>query len=173
MLRLIEVGAAELNLHDVAAKASVSKALIHYHFSDKDSLLGRMVDWCTRRIVERQNGVFSKVPASGAVDALWEWVAGELRTGDLRALVELGQQRSPRAHAAGEESLSARRYAMVQMVSHLFALLQLQPRVPPELLGTVFMAFVDGLAMQGVKDDLGEARAGFDVLWLAILTLAE
>ena len=32
-------GAAEISIGEVAASAAVSKALVHYHFHDKDSLL--------------------------------------------------------------------------------------------------------------------------------------
>jgi AcrR family transcriptional regulator len=173
MQQLVEVGSAELNLHDVAAKANVSKALIHYHFSEKESLLARMVEWSTREIVGRQDDVFRGVAPSGAVDAMWGWVSGELDRGDLKALVELGQYRAELVQVAVKESIEARKDAMARLISHLFGLLELRPRVPAELLAAVVVAFVEGLATQPADEGLTGARAAFDVFWLAILNLAE
>src|SRR5512145_1309373 len=83
---LIEVGAAEMSLLDVATHAGVSKALIHYHFADKESLLVQLVHWTTRGILDRQSSVLRDVSPAEAVDAVWRWIARELQLGHLRAL---------------------------------------------------------------------------------------
>src|SRR5688572_22712305 len=82
--RLIEVGAAELSLHDVAVHAGVSKALIHYHFADKESLLVQVVEWTTQQLIARERSVLSPGASARVVDDLWQWVSDELERGHLR-----------------------------------------------------------------------------------------
>jgi hypothetical protein len=55
----------------------------------------------------------------------------------------------------------------------LFGLLSLRSRVPTVLLGDLLVTFVDGLAATPSESARGSARAAFDVLWLALLGLAE
>ena len=51
-------GAAELSMGDVASAAHVSKALVHYHFHDKDSLLVALAERYSPRASEiRLDGV--------------------------------------------------------------------------------------------------------------------
>jgi hypothetical protein len=62
-------------------------------------------------------------------------------------------------------------------VRRLFTILDLRPRIDPSLLGSVLLAFVDGLAIGHGRDARDEAapapRVQFDVFWLAMLSLAE
>jgi hypothetical protein len=55
----------------------------------------------------------------------------------------------------------------------LFGLLSLRSRVPMSLVGDLLVTFVDGLAATPAESARGNARAAFDVLWLALLGLAE
>jgi AcrR family transcriptional regulator len=171
--RLIVTGAAELSMQDVADAAGVSKALIHYHYRDKESLLEQVATWATARIVERERGALDGATASTAVDALWHWLEAELAGGHLRLLLELGQYRVPRVQVAVQESLRVRRETATDSIRHLFSLLELRPRVPVELLAGVVVAFVDGLASHPSGEDDREARITFDVFWLSLLSLAE
>jgi AcrR family transcriptional regulator len=171
--RLSEIGAAELSLQDVAAAAGVSKALIHYHFADKELLLVRVVEWTTGEVVQREEQALTNAVAASAVDALWMCLVTELELGHLRVLLELGQYRAPQVQDAVARSLGERRAATVRTIDRLFALLELRPRVPTELLASVVTAFTDGLASRPRRDDTTEARVAFDVFWLSILSLAE
>ena len=45
------LGAAQVSMQAVADGAGVSKALIHYHFRDRDELLARLADWLTVELV--------------------------------------------------------------------------------------------------------------------------
>ena len=173
MVRLIEVGAAELSLHDVAIAAGVSKALIHYHFADKESLLIRLVEWATREILTRERSALEGTSPAHAVDALWQWLSRELEQGHLRALLELTQCRAQGVQEAVRVSAGSRCEAMIVTVERLFALLELRPRVPAELLASVVVAFSDGLAVRPAGDTIEHARVAFDVFWLSILSLAE
>jgi AcrR family transcriptional regulator len=171
--RLIEVGAAELSLHDVAVHVGVSKALIHYHFHDKESLLTRVVGWVTEEITTRQRDALAHSAPGRAVDDLWEWLSGELKRGQLRVLLELTQYRATAVRDAIRESVTVRQTAMAGTIGRLFDLLELSPRVPVELLARVVIAFDDGLALRPATGEGAEERVAFDIFWLSILSLAE
>ena len=55
----------------------------------------------------------------------------------------------------------------------LFALLELRPRVPVQLMADVIVAFIDGLAIHASLAPEANHRVAFDVLWLSLLSLAE
>jgi AcrR family transcriptional regulator len=171
--RVIEVGAAELSLHDVAMHAGVSKALIHYHFADKESLLVQVVKWGTAQIVARESEILRDTTPTHAVDALWQWLAEELERGHLRALLGLTQYRAPKVQNAVRESVETRCAAMAVTIRRLFSVLELRPRVPTEPLASVVVAFGDGLAARPAGERIADARVAFDIFWLAILSLAE
>ena len=172
-LRLSIVGAAELSLQDVATAAGVSKALIHYHYTDKESLLEQVALWATAGSIEREHLALDGSTAANAVDALWLWLDAELRGGHLRLLVELGQYRAPRVRSAVADGLRLRREASIHTIRRLFDLLELRPRVPVELLAGVVVAFIDGLASRPASEAPDDARVTFDVFWLSLLSLAE
>lgn len=160
-------------MQDVATTAGVSKALIHYHYTDKESLLEQVTAWATSGILVRERQALDDSTAAAAVDALWRWLEGELADGHLRLLVELGQYRAPRVRAAVAESLRLRRDAAADTIRRLFELLELKPRVPPELLAGVVVTFIDGLAARPQALRAEDARVTFDVFWLSVLSLAE
>ena len=70
-------------------------------------------------------------------------------------------------------SARARREAAMVTVDRLFALLELRPRVPVQLLADVIVAFIDGLAIHASIAPQANHRVAFDVLWLSLLSLAE
>lgn len=172
--RLIaERGAAAVSLQDVADAAAVSKALIHYHFVDRETLLARLVESTAAGLVAREGAALLAAQGVTAVDALWAWVDDELRRGDIRVLLETSQDRAPRVQAAARDAAAARRRAAAVTVDHLFAMLGLRPRLAPDLLAGAVVAFVDGLAFEAPLSPGQPARASFDVFWLAMLSLAE
>ena len=172
-VRLSMMGAADLSMQDVATAAGVSKALIHYHYRDKESLLEQLTAWATTEILHRERRALDETPAGAAVDALWRWLDAELSGGHLRLLLELGQYRAPRVRAAVAESLRVRREASSETVRRLFELLELRPRVPEDLLAGVVVAFIDGLAGRPPAESVQDVRVTFDVFWLSLLSLAE
>jgi AcrR family transcriptional regulator len=171
--RLAISGASMLTLQEIAEEAGVSKGLIHYHFHDKDTLLARLVLWMAEGLVRREHGALATSTPRAAIDDLWQWLEAELARGHLRALVELASWRSAQVRAAAAEAMRLRRIASTTSVERLFALLALRSRVPPVLLGDVLVTFLDGLASTAVPEGAADARAAFDVLWLALLGLAE
>ena len=171
--RLAVSGASAMTMQEVADEAGVSKALIHYHFHDKDTLLVRLVMWIAEELVRREHTALAASAPHGAIDDLWRWLDGELARGHIRALVELAGWRGREVREATAEATRMRRMASTASAERLFSLLALRPRVPSVLLGDLLVTFVDGLASARTHAGGAEARAAFDVLWLALLGLAE
>jgi len=170
---IVTSGAAAMSLSEVAAEAAVSKALIHYHYHDKDSLLVRLVDHTVDELTQRERTALEGQHSPLAVDSIWGWLVGELQRGSLRVLLEVSQYRSASVQGAARRAAALRRATTTETVSHLFSILELRPRVPPELIAEVVVAFVDGLAMDATLGDERSTRVAFDVFWLALLNLAE
>jgi AcrR family transcriptional regulator len=160
-------------MQEVAEEARVSKGLIHYHFHDKDTLLARLVLWMAEGLVRRERAALAASTPLSAIDDLWRWLGDELQRGHVRALVELAGWRGGRVRAAAAEATRLRRSASTMSAERLFGLLSLRSRVPTSLLGDLLVTFVDGLAATPGETARGSARAAFDVLWLALLSLAE
>src|SRR5690349_10253833 len=171
--RIVASGTANLSMQDVADAAGVSKGLIHYHFHDKETLLTRLIEWMTHESVDREAATLARGTPKTAVDDLWMWVAGEIDRGHLRVLNELAQERGPLISDAIRRSAQVRREAAMVTVDRLFALLELRPRVPVQLLADVIVAFIDGLAIHASLAPEANHRVAFDVLWLSLLSLAE
>ena len=181
--RIVAVGVASLSMNDVATEAAVSKALIHYHFHDKDTLLARLAEKLAAGLAERERAAlaaYENQHSPLAVDALWQWLDEELRGGTIRVLLELGGHEGPAVRAATMQARTLRREVAGETIAHLFKILDLRPRVPFELLAQVVVAFIDGLALEvpagephGESDVMRSPRVAFDVFWLAMLNLAE
>lgn len=170
---IVHSGAVSLTMQEVAEEAEVSKGLIHYHFHDKDTLLARLVEWMTQQLIAREAAALARSTPRSALDDLWHWLWGEIERGHLHVLLELGEWRNDLVHRASRASTRARREAAAGTVSQVFSLLELRPRVPPQLVADVVVAFVDGLAAAARADGERDPRAAFDVLWLSLLSLAE
>jgi AcrR family transcriptional regulator len=158
---------------DVAATAGVSKALVHYHFRDKDSLLHALVEDVGFAAVTRAREALQHATDARALDAYWTWLEGELRHGDLRILISLAECNSERVRAACRRVAAQRREVAAEHTALVFSRLALTPRLPTELIADTVVAFVDGLAAVHALTPDRDPRPAFDVLWLALLTLAE
>lgn len=166
-------GAAQISMGDVASTAGVSKALVHYHFRDKDSLLLALVDDVGHDAIARERAAMVAESAGHALDTYWRWLAAELRRGDLRILLALADYDSDRVRAASRRIARERRAVAADHVALIFSRLALTPRIPAELVAETMVAFVDGIASASALEPDRDPRPAFDVLWLALLTLAE
>ena len=166
-------GVAQVSLQTVAGVAGVSKALIHYHFRDRDALLARLADWLTEALVTGEAAALAAAPPPGGGAALWAWRGGELASGRIRALVDLGQEQGAAVRAAVRRSREARRAQATRTIEWLFSALSLTPRLPAPLVADVTVAFTDGLAGEATVEPEANHRLRFDVFWLSVLNLAE
>lgn len=171
--RIAAHGMAGASLQEIADEAGVSKALLLYHFGDKEALLAQLADRLSAGIAARERDALDTAAGSGAVDALWRWLAGELERGELRVLLTMASDDADPVRAAVAHGAVRRRDAATHTVARLFALLGLRPRVASALLADVAIAFADGLALDPTQPPAGAQRVRFDVFWLAMLSLAE
>jgi AcrR family transcriptional regulator len=168
---VVRDGLGEASMAAIAQEAEVSKALLHYHFSDRAQLLGEMVTLIGRRLITREQGALERDEISAPVDVLWQWLEVELERGELRALLALGTLRDDAVREAVEEVSSARRTSSAATVEYIFARLGLTARVPLTLIADAIVAFVDGLALDRESDR--DSRVSFDVFWLGMLSLGD
>lgn len=168
-------GTAELSMGDVASAAHVSKALVHYHFHDKDSLLVALAEQAGDAVVARMRAAVgdSDETDQHALDVYWNTLEAELRAGDLRIVLALGACDSERVRSVCRRCAAERRELTSTQIASLFRRLGLQLRVPADLVADTVVAFTDGLALASALEPDRPARPAFDVLWLALLTLAE
>jgi len=165
-------GTTEASMAAIAAAAGVSKALLHYHYSDRARLLAEVVAQLGERIAARERSALNAADGSKVVDALWHWLERELAQGELRVLLELSLIREPTVQSAARAVAGARRSLATGTIAEVMGRLGLVPRVPAELLGEANVAFVDGLAVGGIVS-AADPRVAFDVFWLALLSLGE
>lgn len=158
---------------DVAAGAAVSKALVLYHFHDKDSLLLALVEHAGQGLVTREEAALEQGGGAHALDDYWNWLKLELAGGDLRVLLSLAACDSERVRAAARRVSRDRRQVAARHVAHIFVRLELVPRVPVPVLAETMVAFIDGLAAAAALEPERDARRAFDAVWLALLTLTE
>ena len=167
------LGVAQVSMQAVADAAGVSKALIHYHFRDRDELLARLGDWLAGALVQGEALALDDTDATSQLDALWLWLEDELTSGRLRALVALGQERGLPVREAVQRSRALRRVQATGTLERLFDGLSLTPRLPAALVGDVWVALADGLAVEAAIEPDANLRLRFDVFWLSVLNLAE
>jgi TetR/AcrR family transcriptional regulator, regulator of biofilm formation and stress response len=165
------VGAASMAA--IALEAGVSKALLHYHYHDRSTLLAEIVERIGGRVIERERTAIDESGGVGGLDALWQWLDGELRRGELAALAELALVREAPVRRATRVAASDRRRSAARTIERLFAELDLTPRVPAPLMAETAVAFADGLALDVANGSTREPRVSYDIFWLALLGLTE
>lgn len=158
---------------DVAADAGVSKALVHYHFDDKDSLLVALAEAVGRDVIDRERAEMTRDAAGKDLDAYWMWLQQELRGNDIRILLALADYDSERVRAVSRRIAAGRRTLAEEHVGLIFGRLGLSPRVPASLMADALVAFIDGLAAAQALLPERDPRPAFDVLWLGLLTLGD
>lgn len=159
-------GVTALSLQGIAAAAGVSKALVLYHFAEKDALLSAIVEHLTERDVAVLDA------AAGASDALeaWRSAAGEARHRDARALL-VGLLREAPLRAQAEEVTARRVAAATRLATAMLRHAGLRPRIAAPLVGRVLLDQLDGVAVTAVARSAEALDAEVDALALAILGL--
>lgn len=166
-------GVTGASMAAIALEAGVSKALLHYHYHDRSRLLAEIVERIGTQTVERERTAIDESDRMGGLDALWHWLEGELRRGELAALAELALVREAPVRRATRATASSRRQSAARTIERLFAELDLTPRVPAPLMADAAVAFVDGLALDVANGSAREPRVSYDIFWLALLGLTE
>lgn len=157
----------------IALEAGVSKALLHYHYHDRATLLAEIVEQIGARTVERERAAIDESDGVSGLDALWRWLEDELRRGELAALAGLALVREAPVRRTTRVTASSRRRSAARTIERLFAELDLTPRVPAPMMADAAVAFVDGLALDVANGSARDPRVSFDIFWVALLGLAE
>src|SRR5688500_19662699 len=93
----------------IALEAGVSKALLHYHYHDRATLLSEIVERISGATIERERIAVDESNGVGGLDALWRWLDGELRRGELVAIAELALVRAGAVRRAKRDAARGRR----------------------------------------------------------------
>ena len=157
----------------IAEEAGVSKALLHYHYHDRATLLAEIAERIGVGVVERERAAVDENGGTGGLDALWRWLEDVLRRGVLAALATLSLTRLGKVRNATRTAATERRQSAATTIEHLFTELDLTPRIPAALLAEAAVAFVDGLALDVANGATRDPRVSYDIFWLALLGLTE
>jgi AcrR family transcriptional regulator len=166
-------GVAGASMAAMALEAGVSKALLHYHYHDRATLLAEIAERIGMDVVQRERSAVDEGDGAGGLDALWEWLDVELRRGELAALAALSLTRLGAVRNATRAAAIERRRNAARTIERLFAELDLSPRMPAALLADAAVAFMDGLALDVANGTTRDPRVSYDVFWLALLGLTE
>jgi AcrR family transcriptional regulator len=159
-------GVGALTLQGIAASAGVSKALVLYHFSEKDALLGAIAQHLTARDVEHVR------VATGAADPLegWRATAGDPLARGVRALLVALVRESPVRTLAA--ALWTQRAAAAGALAHaMLGAAGLRSRVSTPLLGRMALHHLDGIASGAAVRPGATLDAELDASALALLGL--
>lgn len=171
--RAVRDGSGALSLQGIADEAGVSKALLLYHFRDKDDILASLIVWVSERVVAREGRALEGSTPATVLEAMWEWLDHEIEQGELRVLVELAGERGARARQANLASAKQRHEAAERTMTRVFELQRLSPRVPIPMLAATELAVREGLTLSAAREPGRTVRAAFDMFWLALLRLAQ
>jgi AcrR family transcriptional regulator len=166
-------GVTGASMAAIAEEAGVSKALLHYHYHDRATLLAEIAERIGIEVVERERAAVDENGGTGGLDALWGWLEDELRRGELAALATLSLTRLGKVRLATRTAATERRRSAARTIKHLFTELDLTPRIPPALLADAAVAFIDGLALDVANGTTRDPRVSYDIFWLALLGLTE
>jgi AcrR family transcriptional regulator len=163
-------GVSALTMQGIAAEVGVSKALVLYHFDDKQALLRALA---LRLAAADASALHAGSGASDPFEA-WLTVGADAEGAGRRALLAT-LLLEPAVRGLAEEIRNARQHAATALGVAMLDAAGLRPRVSAALLGRVLLHQLDGIA--AVVDARGEAasaaRAALDAFALALLSLGE
>lgn len=164
--RGVRDGAGALTLQGIASDSGVSKALVLYHYHDKDALLLAVVEELAARDVEALRR------AAATPDALegWRRVASEGSRVTERALLLALLQEAPLRPAASRV-LAARAQAAAALGHAVLAAAGLRSRIASALLGRFVVQQLDGIAVGARERGAAALDAELDATALAMLGL--
>lgn len=156
----------------VAQRAAVSKALIHYHFQDKESLLGAVAAQCRDEVIRRGSGSGAPVRHANPVDGFIDWLELELSARDLRIALQLKASGIPGVARAADEALAAVRGMLEGQVDAVYLALGLAPTIPLESVVDLLMTMATGLALVPIQP-VARLRRMIESVWLGLLSASE
>ena len=167
-----ENGVGALTVATVAARSTVSSALVHYHFGTKDRLLLAAAERIASSRLESRSAALGGPAGLRMLDVLWSALASgtgwrlERSWHDLALLARA----EPPVRKVLDASRRSDLQALTEALPRLLASLGAAPAVPVDELASVVQAFLDGLVLQlDAGAPSAEVRTAFDAFWLAIV----
>jgi len=153
---LIELGYARTSMHEISARAGVSKGAAQHHFPDKAALMAAAVEHLTTKRLAELADSFDRVPAGpesvpAVIDLLWEGYSGTLATAAIELWV--AARTDPLLRAAIRPVDRALGRAALERVAELV------PDLPKERLETLFWLTVNLTRGLSIDAELGGAPA--------------
>ena len=169
-------GLAAVVVADVARRAGVSAALVHYHFATKAQLLRAAAERLVRRRVEARRQALLAGRGLQALDALWTAIAASVSNGTDGTYFEIvAAARFDTELAAmitrGDGALRADAAARLPA---LLAELGSAPLASPDDLAGGMLALFDGAALRLASGaHPPDVRAAFDAFWLGLVAAGQ
>ncbi len=162
----IEKGAANVTLQDIAVYAGCSKGVVAYHFSSKEEVFVKLLEWLIANIGrEIEQNVQSASGAQARLRALVEAVFFSARDNRRFFLVYLDFLAQGLRHQSFRPT-NVSFYAMCRQVGNEIVALGINEGVfrPVDLLeaGSVIRAIFDGLCIQWLFDDSAPPEETFE-----------
>lgn len=169
-------GIADLTIADVARRAGVSSALVHYHFDTKQDLLAAASERLAARRTEGRAAALSGARGLAALDALWVALSAEPGSDVERAWNDLALL--ARGDATVRRTLAAERRAeratFAQSLPGLFLDLGTTPTASWDETAATVILFLDGVALALAEGGLAEeVRAAYDAFWLVLVAAGQ
>lgn len=172
---VVDVGLAQLTVADVARRAGISSALVHYHFRTKQALLAATAErLASLRAASRTAALAGDGLA--ALDALWSALRTGAASAAERAWTDLAllARHDPDVRRTLGVQRRAEQHALAARLPELLASLDAASPVPEEEAAALVARFLDGAALAlGAGTPAEEVRAAYDAFWLVLVTAGQ
>lgn len=158
---LIRKGLAAWTIEDVAREAHCAKGLVNYHYKTKANLLARVGESLREDRIGRRLAALENEGAT-ALDALWNTLTSEVRSGELAAWLSLSALPDQAVHH-GLRSQERELRRLEQAASRAFGL---GDQNLGQLIDSVLSGFQIAL-LHGQEDQV--VREAYHRFWLGIL----
>ena len=162
----VEGGVSALTVQGIADAAGVSKALVLYHFGDKRAVFTALA----RRLADADAAAMQEASAQEDPIEAWRALGSDAGLAKRRALLGALVQELPVRRGA-TALLATRRAGATALAAAMLESAGLRPRIAPEIIGTIALQQLDGLAVSSVPTN--ESEATLDAFALALLSLGE
>jgi AcrR family transcriptional regulator len=135
--------------------------VVHYHFANKDDLIGRVLTQCCDVMADRVRAAWTVpgTPLDRIRRALRElWATRTDGSPEMRVLAELMAQgvHDPNIKQALAARFQHGREELIRELMASFDALGLRPKVPPQTIPRIVIATLDGLGLHQIFDPPGD-----------------
>lgn len=156
----------------VAKEAGCAKGLVHYHFKTKRGLFEAVAQDIAARRNEAWKDAFDAPSPGVVIDQTWRLLTEESAEGVTRAWTSLVGGGAGIPDQTIRDCVAQFARGLGDAASGLLRRLGTEPSVPPQEIGWLLAAVVDGMGLQLLAGaDIGELEGAYAAMWLGILSL--